>query len=427
MIMKRFQLPLIGLALAAAATLVSFLRPEPAPAGKQNPTFLFLSDVHVNAQSKTTAYGQDTGLELWAAFLAKVERILSGPNAPGFIVYTGDLPAHYKCNGSCYLPPSVRGTHDSDLKVILNALNRISAKYNKPIFYLPGNNDALAGDYFSFSDSMHRTPLSLVRTGATFFPNPSMGGIPGMVSDPHAALGFYSARPVKGLRLIALNTVIYNAWFEAVDGSTQKSDGNVQMSWLRAQLADAEASGEKVYLAMHVPPGTNAYDNTTMWTELNNNQNWQNTFLGLTTRYQGTIAGILYGHTHMDEVRRLYDTTGARITEVAISCPGVTPQHKNNPGFKVVQYDATSKELMDFTTYFTTPTATVWGDSSYTFSKVYSSAPGASIYDRLSSLSFSAVSNYMTYTYMVRNGLATYPTARGIEVKPQTQDRSPGE
>lgn len=416
--MKRNILPLAVLFFISAG-LLSFLVPADTSANKGNPTFLFLSDVHINTQSNTTAYGDDTGLQLWAAFLAKVESILAGPGAPNFIVYTGDLPAHYRCGSTCYLPPSARTTHDSNITVILSGLNRLAAKYHKSIFYLPGNNDALAGDYYSFADSQQQTPLSLVHTSRNFFPNSVYGQIPGMVSDPHAALGFYSAYPIKGLRLIALNTVTYSDNFETVDGTTQKSDGNVQMSWLGAQLADAEAKNEKVYITMHIPPGMDAYGNTTMWTNLPKNQNWQNTFLKLTTRYKATIAGILYGHTHMDEVRRLYDSTGTQITEVAISCPGVTPQHYNNPGFKVVQYDATSKELMDFTTYFTTPAATKWGDSTYTFSKVYGSAPGTSIFTRLSSLSLSAVDNYMNYTFMVRNGAPTYNTTTGIEVKPE--------
>jgi len=417
--MKKNSLSIGLYSIILAIAAIFFLASAGKPQKKENSSFLFLSDVHLNTQSDTTVYGDDTGLELWAAFLGKVDRILSGPHAPGFIVYTGDLPAHYHCSESCYLPPSARGTHASNLTAILSGLNRLAAKHHKPIFYLPGNNDALAGDYYSFADEQQHTPLSLVKTSSYFFPNSSMGTIPGMVSDPHAALGFYAARPEHGLRLIALNTVIYNSYFEAVDGTTQKSDGNVQMSWLGAQLADAESKNEKVYIAMHVPPGTDAYSNKTMWTELSKNQDWLNSFLALTTRYKATIAGILYGHTHMDEVRRLYDSTGSNITEIAISCPGVTPQHYNNPGFKVVQYDPASKELMDFTTYFTTPSAKKWGDSSYTFSKVYNCPSRTSIYSRLSSLPLRTVNSYMGYTFTVRNGLPTYNTSAGIEVKPE--------
>lgn len=417
--MKKQTVTIWAFALITATGLFSFLRPVNKQADKgQNETFLFLSDVHIDTQSDTTTYGNDTGLDLWYAFIGKVEKLLSAPNAPGFIVYTGDLPAHYRCGETCYLAPAARTTHDSNIITILSALNRVAAKYHKPIFYLPGNNDALAGDYFSFADEQQQTPLSMIRTAPGFFPNASLGGVPGMVSNPHAALGFYSAYPVKGLRFIALNSVIYNAYFETVDGTTQKSDGNVQMKWLAAQLSDAEAKKEKVYIAMHVPPGTDAYSGNAMWTELNNNQNWVQRFLALTTRYKATIAGVLYGHTHMDEVRRIYDSTGTTITEVAISCPGVTPQHYNNPGFKVVQYDAQSKELMDFTTYYTVPSAKIWGDSTYTFSSAYANTRGSSIFDRLSNLSLSAVNNYMSFTYTVRNGAAGYNTSRGIEVKP---------
>ena len=237
-----------------------------------------------------------------------------------------------------------------------------------------------------------------------------------MLSTPAPFAGYYSAQISKGLRFIALNTVIYVPKYTAVDGSTQLADGTRQLQWLSDQLADAAAKNEQVYLAMHVPPGVDAYSGKDMWkAQATGSANWQNTFLRLTEKYQATIAGILYGHTHMDEVRRLYDSTGKRITEVAISSPGVTPNHFNNPGFKVVRYDVVSKELLDFTTYYTRVGSKQWGSNSYTFSGTYGS--GASIFSRLSTMQVNDVWNSMNKVYTVKNLFAPYNTARGIEVK----------
>jgi len=417
-------------AIIVAGAFIAFTPKQGHPRGRgvkqplsdrHNRSFLFISDVHLNTQSKTTAYGGDTGEDLWAAFLDKAGKVLGGPDQPEFIIYTGDLPAHYSCAGTCFLTPSQRTAHNANITASLGGLQVLAARYHKPIFYLPGNNDALAGDYYSFADEQQQTPFSLIQPNRYLFPagNHSRSFIPPcIISDPRPGMGYYSASPEKGLRIIALNTVIYNAYFTTVDGTTQNTDGDMQMAWLASQLAEAEARHEKVYLAMHVPPGTDAYSGHTMWATPSGTH-WLNTFLGLTTRYKATIAGILYGHTHMDEVRRIYDTTGTSITEVAISCPGVTPQHYNNPGFKLVQYDAASKELMDFTTYFTAPGETAWGDSSYTFSEVYGGSPGTSVYDRLSSLPLSDVSTGMNTVFTVRHGAATYNITTGIEVKKQ--------
>jgi sphingomyelin phosphodiesterase acid-like 3 len=389
---------------------------------KSNPSFLFLSDIHLNATTDTTAYGSDTGMELWKLFLAKADSILSGPNAPKFIVYTGDLPAHYSWSGSAYIPVGQRATHNGNLTAILTGLRKLANKHNKPLFYLPGNNDGLAGDYYSFTDSAGQTAFSLVPDKKNPYPALNINRIskkaPCIVSNPHPTMGYYSARPIPGLRLIALNTVMYNHDFAVNDGSNMANDRNQQLKWLAAQLAAAKANGEKVWLAMHVPPGTDAYSGNAMWTVDSMGKNkWLNQFLALTTRYQATIAGILYGHTHMDEVRRLYDSTGTNITEVAISCPGVTPQHYNNPGFKTVNYDAANKELMDFTTHYTLPSSTgYWGTASYSFNSAYQNTPNTSIYQRLKSLTLTEVYNYMNPVYNTMNGPGGANIERGIEV-----------
>lgn len=382
-----------------------------------SPSFLFLSDIHLDTFDSTTAYGEDTGLELWKNFLAKTDSLLAAPNAPDFIVYTGDLPAHYPWSGSAFIPPADRGTHNANLKAILDGLRGLSDRYHKPLFYLPGNNDGLAGDYYSFADAQQLTPFSLSPDPSNPFPalNINSGNAaPCMVSNPHPTMGYYSACPVKGLRLIALNTVMYNHHFATDDGTSADTDRVEQMKWLANELADARDKGEKVYLAMHVPPGTDAYSDSPMWIT---DGSPLNKFLALTSQYQKTIAGILYGHTHMDEVRRLYDSTGTHITEVAISCPGVTPQHNNNPGFKIVQYDPKNMELLDFTTFYTTPGAASWGSSSYTFHSAFSCPAKISIYQRLSAMSFADVSASMSTIFMVKNGATPSYAAQGIEVK----------
>jgi len=120
----------------------------------------------------------------------------------------------------------------------------------------------------------------------------------------------------------------------------------------------------------------------------------------------------------MDEVRRLYDSTGRTVTAVAICCPGVTPQHYNNPGFKVVEYDEDSKQPIDFTTYYTTPDAVTWGNNSYTFDNAFGNTAGATIYDCLSTMPIDSLERRMNSVFTVKHLMPMpFSTKSGIEVK----------
>jgi sphingomyelin phosphodiesterase acid-like 3 len=380
-------------------------------------TFLFLSDIHLDTDNKNTRYGGDTGTDLWSAFLQKAEAILSSSNPPGFVLYSGDLPAHYKGD---YLPPADRGNHNKNLQTIFSGLRSLMNTHtNIPFFYLPGNNDALAGDYYSFTDEQGQTPFSLVPSPTDSFPAlhilPGNTTPPCIVSNPHPGMGYYAARPVPGLRLICLNTVLYATKFATVDGSNIDTDRSEQMRWLAGQLAAAQLLKEQVYIAMHIPPGKDAHSGNYMWD--NSRSNWNNAFLELTTKYQATISGVFYGHTHMDELRRLYTPNGNAVTQVAISCPGVTPQYDNNPGFKTITYNRSSKAIMDFTTYYTLPSSSTWGNNSYSFNSSFAGSADSSIYLRLRHMPLTTLSNSMGTIYTVKSPYPDKGIERAVEVK----------
>jgi hypothetical protein len=387
--------------------------------------FLFLSDIHLDTDSIHTKYGYDTGMKLWKAFLSKADSVID-QEQPNFIVYTGDLPAHYK--GTFFLPKGKRTDHNKNIATILEGLRELADQHDTPLFYLPGNNDAIAGDYYSFSDEDQKTPLSLVSENINPYPALNIDSTgkkaPYMIDDRNLNRGYYSAQLTDGLRLIALNTVIYSKNFKNVDGGTQLDYGNKQMAWLDQELKNAKNAGDKAYVAMHIPPGIDAYGYTHDGNPYNwiakiptANNSWNNQFLQVVANHTSTITGVLYGHTHMDELRRLYDPAGNTITEVAISCPGVTPQHYNNPGFKVVTYDTSSKELLDFTTYFTTPGVSTWGNSTYNFNSQFGYSDDRTLYQNLSQDNIDSLHIKLNKIYTVKNGNPAYDVQSGIEVK----------
>lgn len=412
------------------ATIVLILLPL-AAAQASDPSFLHLSDIHLDLSGTSS----DTDPALWAITKAKLASILDGDDAPAFVIYTGDLPGHYDChNADCALDPSQVPAHNANVETVLSDLHDLVADSGIPLLYAPGNNDSLAGDYFSFTDRAGKTPLSLVAGDHYPAVNGSKpcGAPPCMVSDPHPELGFYSARPIDGLRVIALNSIILGREYHEVDGTSQLDAGNTQMDWLASELA-AAAGEEKVLLMMHIPPGNDAYavahgkSETWMWARHPDDEgdqprdhleHWLDRFLDLVSAHEDSVIGLAYGHTHMDELRRLHDRAGEAI-EVAVAAPGVTTNHGNNPGFKLLTYDAESKELLDFTTFYTKRGNATWGDESYVFSTLFDCA-GTPILACLTSAAYTdsaAIDAIMDDFFTVMNGAPSYKTGSGIEVE----------
>lgn len=392
-------------------------KPSEERSPKSNPYFIHLSDIHLDASSGYVDYGEDTDTTLWTITMNKLTEIMSQSPPPSFVIYTGDLAAHY---GTHFLAPSHRADHNKNLRVLLNDLRELVNNNGIPFFYLPGNNDALAGDYYSFADGQQQTPFSLVPDVRNPFPalntSDQCGDPPCIVSDAHPSFGFYSARPMDNLKVITLNSVILGKDYKEVDGVSHLDAGNIQMKWLYDELKSARDSSDKVIIAMHIPPGNDAYavhknrPEVNFWAHRPSRQNsWLNQFIQYTHSFKPEIVGILYGHTHMDEVRRIFNDTSnnvSNLTEVAISAPGITPQHYNNPGFKTISFDSKSKELLDFETYYTTPQATAYGNLSYRFSDEFDCGEGVTIFDCLKSMSDAQLNTEMDSIFKVKNGVA---------------------
>lgn len=433
--MKHIPVPLALLWLLFASGCSNNPSNKPAAASETMlaatppPYFIHLSDIHLDSYSQNTYYGTDTGMDLWNITYQKLDSILGSATPPQFVVYTGDLPAHNTtqgatqsdCNGES--GKTQTSAHLVNVKTLVGSIFALFKKYpDIPFFYLPGNNDGLRCDYCSFDDvqqgifltQMAQDSLPAIHADANC-------GNPPCIVDSQISAGYYSALAMPGLRLILLNSVIFGKKYIERDSICQLDAGNRQMTWLRGQLASASKNGEKVYLAMHIPPGMDAHSGHPTWANISGQTPWLNQFLGMVDSNQSTISGILYGHTHMDELRRLYNLSQTQITEIAISAPGISPVDGNNPGFKLVYFDPASKELLDFVTCYTTPGSTVFGDATYRFSSTFGFQPGPGkfIADSLKNMPLQTIDQAMNTIYLVKRKTASSKsTMSGIEVVP---------
>jgi hypothetical protein len=411
------QLFLVVLGLASFSSTVNHDQSSLSkPSQKVQHSFLFISDLHViSGDDNYASPGEDVSMPLFNQFISKTTAVLKSTPALDFILCTGDLPAHTGPAGP--INPGYIPGHDSDLVTGLRGLLQIAnSQPNIPLFYLPGNNDSESGDYYPFSNS-NGSPFRLLNEKNNPFPalnvNRFAKQVPCLVDFGDTAFCYYSARPVKGLRLIAMNTVLYTTGFLSYAGKNATVAGDKQMNWLSAELADAKAKLEKVYIAMHVPPRYIDYKTYRAesygWTKKMRPGNGMNSYIdwfySLTGQYKDDcIEAVLYGHTHMDELYLLKQNGTNQNMGVAVSCPGISHNHGNNSGFKTVQYDSASKSLLDFTTYYTNPVSGEknWGTRSYSFSNIFGSDPlNQTIFEKLSGMPDQAIAAAVKNIYKV--------------------------
>lgn len=73
-------------------------------------------------------------------------------------------------------------------------------------------------------------------------------------------------------------------------------------------------------------------------------------------RYEATIAGQFFGHTHFDEYEVFYDEVyRGRASSIAYIGPSVTPYYGLNPGYRIYHvdgnYGGTSRMVLDHETW----------------------------------------------------------------------------
>lgn len=190
------------------------------------------------------------------------------------------------------------------------------------------------------------------------------GWIGDAASSTAAARGSYSASYADGpLRIISLNTNMWytmNFWLYVGDG---EPDPDGQIAWFVSELDDAEKKGERVYVIGHMAPGDND--------AFHDQSNYLDRVID---RYGDTIAGMFFGHTHLDEFQVSYADYGARSAAgaraVSYVAPSLTPT-SGHPSFRVYLVDPETFAVLDAETWIAD-----MGDPSFqeepTWTKLYS-------------------------------------------------------
>ena len=368
-----------------------------------NNTFLAVSDVHIEDTMTGTTYGKVTGTDLWNETKAKIEAFAK-KEKPKFMVYLSDLPAYD--SRDLNTPENIRKRRKNTHTMLENLRALV---VDVPILYLPGNNDSLEGDYHSFADENGNTVLTKDANSSNPWPiiNRGSSSMKVMNLDSlHLNFGYYSVDLVDGantLKVIALNTVIFCSKnsYHSDDLVPQQKAAQDQMYWLDQKLNGLGAN-DRVMIVMHIPPGMDGYKNThhghgeitysKMWSDAlyyttkdakgkTVKMELQDAFIQLVADHKQNIVGMLNGHTHLDGLRRVYNSTPKQTPEFvtySVTTPGIAVNHGNNPGFKMFTYNSSTFDLIDFKTYYASPTNSTEDrdfeyakDAFYTFREEY--------------------------------------------------------
>ena len=317
-----------------------------------------------------STFGSDANYPLFALALSSIKQNLG---ASPLVIFTGDILVHsfseqfyqnYSGNKAQTTPRNaadVAAMQAFAHKTIAFFMDQVKASVGSiPVMFTVGNND-------SYNDTGPDSTF-LANTAELFYSKFLTGTV-----DQQEFLtsykngGYYAAElPGTNLLVIGLNTVAFSNYI------TTNNDAAVhaELAWFDAKLASAKASGKKVWLLMHVPPGADNYKTakladskghidttsaTMMWKTA-----YQTGFLQTVAKYPGVITMTLAGHTHLDEYRIL---PSSEVVEIA---PAISTRNGNDPAFKVLtvardtlktsdyvslNYDLTAKPVQ-FTTYY---------------------------------------------------------------------------
>uniref|UniRef100_A0A8C8GR96 Sphingomyelin phosphodiesterase n=1 Tax=Oncorhynchus tshawytscha TaxID=74940 RepID=A0A8C8GR96_ONCTS len=329
--------------------------PSPPKPGAPQSRVLFLTDIHWDQdyavgssadckdplccrnESGSPSWNQRAA-GFWGSYskcdlpLRTVENMLENAARTGpwdWVYWTGDIPAHN-------IWSQTRKQQLSELTVITRLIHRHLG--NLKVYPAIGNHESTPVNSFP-PPFVHGNRSSrwlydtMAEEWAPWLPEQALKTL------RHG--GFYTVEVQPGLRVVSLNMNFCareNYWL-----MVNSTDPANQLQWLIHILQASEEKGERVHIIGHIPPGLCL-------------SSWSWNYYHIINRYEGTITGQFFGHTHMDEFQMFYDeATMTRAVGVAFIAPSITTYVNLNPGYRVYlvdgNYKGSSRFVLDHETY----------------------------------------------------------------------------
>jgi sphingomyelin phosphodiesterase acid-like 3 len=309
---------------ALIALAVALLAPASARADQ---TWLIVSDIHLtpyDTSQRPSPPGSDSNVVLFRSMLAEMKRDVA---SPAVVLIPGDFLAHNF--------PRLVGLNDAGsapsgagLEVMRTIERGFAQTYPKAQFEIVlGNNDDPCGDYRSPIGGSYLRELVKI-----WAPLINRGGTAPGFATSFARGGYYVASlPVRGMRLVALNSVYFSREYLGDCKGRQPEAAPRELAWLRATLA-ATPAGTRNVLMMHIPPGYDAFVTETArgvvaWPYYEPDASMA--FLDAIAANGSRIAFGIAGHEHRFDFRLV---AGKPVVPILVF-GALSPVYGNNPTF----------------------------------------------------------------------------------------------
>ncbi|SCV99674.1 LAFE_0A08394g1_1 [Lachancea fermentati] len=158
----------------------------------------------------------------------------------------------------------------------------------------------------------------------------------------------YSVETKRGLKIISLNS---NTWYwknHYAYWNASQPDTFGQFEFLINELVESEEKDQRVWIVAHIPFATDSLPLPA------------NLFVEIVERFSPyTIAGIFFGHTHLDQFEVLYSGSGKdsktieNVLNHAWISQAITPWIQNNPSWRYYTVDKKTFSIMDAYNFYT--------------------------------------------------------------------------
>ncbi|XP_038051985.1 sphingomyelin phosphodiesterase-like isoform X2 [Patiria miniata] len=333
--------------------------PKPPKAGSPKLTILHLSDLHWDrmyqegaevecgeplccrsndkkpAKGKPAAgkWGDYRGCDTPTRVFENLLQTVAKQHKIDFVYLTGDLPAHDVWNQT-----------REDQTSIINQTTAMFQTYlpGIPVYPAVGNHESSPVNSFpppfiTGHNSITWLYQSMVDSWVT-----EAKWLPKNTTSTLIKGGYYSVRLYNGLILVSLNMNMCNDqnWWLLEN----EDDPAEELQWLIGVLQKAEDNHDHVHILGHIPPGSG--DCFKQWSENYNK---------IVNRYESTIRGQFFGHTHKDSFEIFFEPKTKRPTSMLYNGGSVTTYSYVNPNYRTYEVDGNYKNsswaVLDHETY----------------------------------------------------------------------------